>query len=151
MRKRTATSPLRTASYCIQDLLSAIRLSKLFAVEKTPISNASLFLEGDGAFRRPISISRLRSLEVGNPFAMIDITSNPPFSLTSLTNHGSSFCTLGENTYRSDQIFPDYDPKAQSTYIIILFQIAHIYLSICKRCFMPSIHSHMESLYASPQ
>lgn len=92
MKNRTATSPDRTAMYCIQDLLNAIRRSKLFPVEKTPTSNLILLLGIDGAFNCSASSIKSWSSETGKPLANTDMRSKPPFTLTPSTDHGSSFC-----------------------------------------------------------
>lgn len=97
MKNRTATSPERAASYCIQDLLSAMRRSKLFPVEKIPINITSLFLVTSGAFRCSTSTTKSLFSDTGNPLAKADKMSTPPVTLTPLTNHGSSFCTQRVN------------------------------------------------------
>ncbi|KAK3025359.1 hypothetical protein RJ639_043868 [Escallonia herrerae] len=92
MKKRTATSPDRTASYRIQDRLKAIRHSKLFPDEKTPTSITRFFLGIGGALRCSTSAAKSRSSETGKPLAKADTISKPPATLTPLTDHGSSFC-----------------------------------------------------------
>lgn len=92
MKKRTATSPERTASYCIQVLLIAIRLSKLFPDEKTPMSSRRLLLESDAALSRWASASISTSSVTGSPLARIDTVVKRPLTSTLLTNQGSSLC-----------------------------------------------------------
>jgi len=94
MRNRTATLPDLTASYCIHDLLNAIRRLKLFPVEKTPTNSSILAPERDGAFSFSSMIKEAWSSGMGSLVAKTDNIFKPPETLTALTNHGSSFCKL---------------------------------------------------------
>jgi hypothetical protein len=91
MRNRTATLPDLTASYCIQDLLNAIRRLKLFPVEKTPTNSSILVPERDGALSFSSMIKDAWSSGMGSLVAKTDKIFKPPETLTALTNHGSSF------------------------------------------------------------
>jgi len=142
MKNLTATSPERTASYCIQDLLRAIRRSKLFPVENTPINKTSLFLGIAGAFRFSTSTIISLSSVTGKPLARTDNRLKLPATLIVLTNHGSSFCI-----HKNIKCW-----NGHSNYLIFSSIYLPIsYLPVCKRCFMPSIYSHMKSFWPNPQ
>ncbi|CAM0945537.1 unnamed protein product [Alopecurus aequalis] len=89
-KKRTATVPLRRASYCIHVLrITNLRL-KLFAVENMPIRRSrSLPSEICDDFN--ISRSKLfsKSSNVGKPLAIALASSKLPEILTSVPNQGS--------------------------------------------------------------
>lgn len=89
-KNRTATSPDRTAAYCIHVLRTAILRLKLLAVEKTPMKRFSCFRGGSGAaIRASKSIICSKSSEVGNPLATTETNSMSPEIRTSLTSQGS--------------------------------------------------------------
>jgi len=89
-KKRTATLPDFTTSYCIQVLRTAILRLKLFAVEKTPMKRSTgLWMGIGGDLSTSKSMTCSNSSDVGSPLARTDISLMSPEILTSLTSHGS--------------------------------------------------------------
>jgi len=89
-KKRTAVVFDRTALYCIQVLLTAIRRLKLLAVEKTPMKRSNGVCADIGLdFNDSRSMICSESSDVGKPLARIDINLRSPEIFISLTSHGS--------------------------------------------------------------
>lgn len=78
-KKRTATDPDFTASYCIHVLLIDIRCLKLVAVEKTPMKRSKGKCSANGpALSTSRSVMVSTSSDVGNPVAKAEISSKSP-------------------------------------------------------------------------